>query len=124
MREQLADPAELPAVDLEDSANLLGGERIAKEMLGLLRDKLPLDLKKIDAAYKAHDYQDLANMAHRLVGGTAYCGVPALRTAARALEYAANDGIKKHIEDCYNTLQQQVIRFNAESNSLLGGSCC
>ena len=118
MRETLIDPNTLPAIDLAQSTKLIGSREAATEMLELLKEKLPLDFEGISTAYAANNQADIAHLAHRLVGGTAYCGVPALRSAARALEYAAEDKLQSHIDTCYKTLQQEVARFYAAFDTL------
>ena len=110
--EVLENPVDLAAIDIEHSTELVGDRALAIEMLQLLQEKLPKEIAGITQCYEAQDYPALANAAHKLVGGIAYCGVPALRTSARALEYAAESGDIAEIEECYRQLHAQLKRFD------------
>jgi len=119
MREQLCNPNDIAIIDLEKNTQLVGSHELAKEMLQLLAEKLPRDIAVVSQAYDEQNYANLELAAHKLVGGCAYCGAPALRMAARALEYAANDKNPILIQSNYTTLQQQVARFKQAMNAIL-----
>ena len=111
MSEPLACPADLAVIDMAHSISLVGDEATAKEMLLLLHDKLPQDVLLVEQAYSSKNAEALSGAAHRLVGGTAYCGVTALKTAARALEYAADSNNQMAIDACYQQFHQELARF-------------
>jgi two-component system sensor histidine kinase BarA len=65
-----------------------GNEQLAKELFAMLLQELPVHREAITAAHAAGDLEALWEPAHKLYGATAYCGVPALRAAAKQLEDA------------------------------------
>lgn len=111
MYEKLGDPAQLPAIDLKHNTRLIGDEQKAKEMLALFHEKLPRDFALIEFAFIQQDLIELAECAHRLVSASAYSGVPAIRAAAKALEYTAEHQSIKEIQAVYEVLKEQILRF-------------
>lgn len=65
-----------------------GNESLARELLGMLLKETPLLLAQLRSALDTDDRQALWDHAHKIFGSTAYCGVPQLNRAARALEEA------------------------------------
>ena len=63
-----------------------GSEELAKELFQMLLAELPLALTSLQTALAELDKESIWNHAHKIYGSTAYCGVPALRAAAKQLE--------------------------------------
>ena len=74
---------------------------LARELFQMLLNDLPGLRQNINQAFAGNDAQGLWDNTHKLYGSTAYCGVPALREAARALE----DGIRQEQEDIAARIQ-------------------
>ena len=72
-----------------------GSAELAKELFGMLLADLPGLQERLNQAFESGDRQALWDHTHKIHGSTAYCGVPALREAAHAMEKAikAEDGV-------------------------------
>jgi two-component system, OmpR family, aerobic respiration control sensor histidine kinase ArcB len=77
-------------VDLAQGAKAVGGdEKLAREMLHLLIQELKKDRVEMKKSFDDNDMDRLSDIAHRVHGGTHYCGVPRLKKASRQLERVA-----------------------------------
>ena len=63
-----------------------GNPELAKELFTMLLNELPDQKEKLNQAFARGDNKAIWDHTHKLYGSTAYCGVPALRKAARELE--------------------------------------
>jgi two-component system sensor histidine kinase BarA len=79
-----------------------GNPELAQELFRMLLKELPGHKDKLNQAFNDADQQDLWDQAHKLHGATAYCGVPALQQATKALEEA----IKSTSNDVANKIQE------------------
>lgn len=81
-----------------------GKSDLAMELFAMLLKELPELKNLMNMAYQANDPQGLWDHTHKIHGSTAYCGVPALRVAAKQLE----DAIKaeKNFAEMENELKQ------------------
>ncbi len=78
-----------------------GNADLARELFQMLLNELPALRNSINSAFSGSDSQLLWDSTHKLYGSTAYCGVPALRDTAKALE----DAIKQEADDIENRIQ-------------------
>ncbi len=82
-----------PSGDVYDRGQALavtgGNARIADELLSLLLRELPAQEAALLELNAGGDEAGLAELAHKLQGSATYCGTPALKAAALALEHAA-----------------------------------
>ena len=65
-----------------------GNPELARELFTMLLQELPVLKNKLNQAYNNADNESLWNLAHKIHGSTAYCGVPLLEQATRDLENA------------------------------------
>lgn len=63
-----------------------GSADLAKELFGMLIKDLPDSEQKMLDAHAQHNQQALWDAVHKVHGGTAYCGVPDLKSACKELE--------------------------------------
>jgi HPt (histidine-containing phosphotransfer) domain-containing protein len=85
--------------DETDAIATVGGDRaLALEMLNELVASLPAQLKAFEELSENGQLADLAETAHQLKGGAAYCGVPDLTAALEALDQAARSGSRAGAE--------------------------
>ena len=83
-------PIQAPAIDREAALRAAAGrEDLANELLGMLVGDLREQQERIASALADGDLTALAETAHSLAGGAAYCGARALHHVARALQRAA-----------------------------------
>ena len=97
-----------------------GNSDLAKELFEMLIKDLPISNQKILDAHAAKNKQDLWDAVHKIHGGTAYCGVPALKDACKTLE----DEIKTEypsdkIENAITNTTNQIEALLAEANTFL-----
>lgn len=93
-----------PYIDLKAGAALAGGnQELAIELLQLLKESLPKDLKKIEQAYQQKDWEALLQLVHRLHGGVSYTGAMKLKDAAYQLEKAMKNKSNSDWDDLYHT---------------------
>lgn len=80
-------------LDWELSVRLAGGSpELAREMLEMLTDALPEQMRTLEAAAADQDLERARDAAHAIRGAAAYCGVPRLQLAARVVEEAVDTG--------------------------------
>ena len=90
-------------LDIPQAIEQAGGNPdLAKELFTMLLKELPDQKEKLNQAFAKGDNQAIWNHSHKLYGSTAYCGVPALRKAAKELE----DAIKAQTDDVSNKIQE------------------
>ena len=76
-----------PILDKDIAIEKAGGNSdLAKELFAMLLKELPELKNLMNMAYQANDPKGFWDHTHKIHGSTAYCGVPALRTAASSLE--------------------------------------
>lgn len=61
-------------------------EELAKDLLRMLAEDLPPTIQELQKAQNEHNFDQLLHYSHRLHGAACYCGVPALKQAAKDLE--------------------------------------
>lgn len=84
------DQEKLEPLDWAAGIELAGGNaELAYDLLHMLLAEAPQLLAQLEQTAQTNsDLQALWDDAHKLHGSTAYCGVPALRSASAALEQA------------------------------------
>lgn len=107
-------PPEPPLLDWAASVRLAGeDEGLAEELFGMLMRDLPAQHRDVLSAWRHDDLEALWDAAHLIHGGTAYCGVPALRQAARLLEEAIKTGERELIEPEVEQLGRVIAAMQA-----------
>lgn len=90
-----------------------GKSDLAKELFAMLLKELPELKNLMNMAYQANDPQGFWDHSHKIHGSTAYCGVPALRAAAKIVE----DGIKA--EKSFSEMENDLSYLNKSIDDLL-----
>ena len=96
-----------------------GSEQLAKELFSMLLNELPAHQQAISQAHASGDLEALWDPAHKLYGATAYCGVPALRTAAKKLEDAIRASRWESISECIEGLSRAISELQQHSQALI-----
>ena len=89
-----------------------GSESLARELFNMLLDDLPVLQQQLQQAIAEGQTEAMWDPAHKLYGSTAYCGVPALREAARTMEECIKQQHEGELTACF-------ARLSAEIESLL-----
>jgi len=105
---------ELPVRDLDDALRAVGGNAdLARELFGTFLRGLEPQLQEIRQNHRSAQWETLKENAHRIHGGAAYCGVPALKAALKALEKAAAAGEPVEIAHRMEALELETERLFA-----------
>jgi len=84
----------LPAIDWRLCLKLANNkETVAQEILLLIIQELPTNLKAIQQAQEKADYHELLRCVHKLHGSLCYCGMPRLKNAVILLEIALRNKV-------------------------------
>ena len=97
-----------------------GNADLAKELFEMLIKDLPISQQAMNSAHSKKDKEAFWKATHKIHGGTAYCGVPDLKAACKALE----DKIKaaypsEETESALLTLNNEIARLLSEPESLI-----
>ncbi|TDY02979.1 Hpt domain-containing protein [Thiohalophilus thiocyanatoxydans] len=88
-----------------------GSESLARELFGMLLDDLPVLRQQLQQAIADDRADAMWDHAHKLYGSTVYCGVPALREAARAMEECIKQQNKAELTACFAQLAAEIERL-------------
>ncbi len=103
----------LEILDIPQAIEQAGGNpELAKELFTMLLSELPGQKEKLNQAFAKGDKQAIWDHTHKLHGSTAYCGVPALRKAAKELEEAIKaqtDDVSDKIQDVNNAIDDLLV---------------
>ena len=92
---------------------------LAKELFTMLLNELPSLRDKLNTAVDHDSSTEMWEHAHKIYGSTAYCGVPALKQAAKAFEDCLREEEYEQIPFLLNNLNQEVERLLSEGAFLL-----
>lgn len=102
-------------IDLELGAKIIQSDiAAAKELLCCLMNTLPEAEKNLAQALQKKDWSTLALVAHKLHGGTAYCGTPCLKNAVHDLEQALKLGTVDGIDALYQRVCAEIDALKRE----------
>jgi HPt (histidine-containing phosphotransfer) domain-containing protein len=119
-RHRLAKPPVVHAPDA--AAALTGGDpELGERLLRMLIDELPTSLHTLQETIRQDHRQGLKDAIHKLKGGAAYCGVPALHQVAVALDQVALSAPPALIALLFERLQAeaQALEHSLARNSTL-----
>ncbi len=98
-------------IDFENAKIQLDGkEEMVHELLNMLIASFPEEVKKLEAAYKKEDWKSISAIAHKLKGGSNYCGTMRLQTVCVRLETSIKDSQIELASDLY---KQLLVEINA-----------
>jgi len=91
-------------------------ERLRERLLPLFKTALPDHLEALRAAWEAQDIPRLRAELHKLNGACAYCHVPEICEAAKALERAVKEG-RGDPQRALNELERAARRLLADEDT-------
>ena len=101
----------LPQRDLEEALRTTGGrEELAKRMFRQFMNELPDQVAQLKTHLENREWHAITEVAHKLHGSCAVCGVPALKAAVARLEKIAKAG---DLIQVTKSLQQVEASCNA-----------
>ncbi len=102
----------LPLRDIEHALSVAGGSRrLADKLFFALQQELPKQLDSMRRQAAEHGWDELWNLAHRMHGSTALCGVPALNQAVEKLEHAARSKRPEEIDRRLEQVAAEISRL-------------
>ena len=93
---------------------------LAKDLFQMLIAELPELKANLQQALTDKDHTALWDHAHKIHGSTAYCGVPALKAAAHAVEHLIKQKIETEFAAGVNRVAEEIDRLIAEGELILG----
>jgi two-component system sensor histidine kinase BarA len=106
--------AEVPVRDEAAALSAAAGNAdLAAELLRALLREVPGTLQELGDLCRRGDWATLRDSAHRLHGGAAYCGVPAIKQAAKQLELSAQSQDPATVGRRLQALEREVARLRA-----------
>lgn len=102
-------------IDMSLAKRQLGGnEEVVEQILNMLVDTFPEERAQLAAAYEKSDWSSIQKIAHKLKGGSSYCGATRLREICSLVEIT----IKKDKQELYEPLlklmeEEMVLIENA-----------
>jgi two-component system aerobic respiration control sensor histidine kinase ArcB len=101
-------------VDFEYAKKLLGGnEIVAHEMLHMFVDSLPQEVERLTEGYQQKNWETLSSIAHKLKGGSSYCGTLRLKAACIELESYIESGLSTRITELYQQMVSEIEALQA-----------
>jgi two-component system sensor histidine kinase BarA len=98
--------------DDQAAVNAAGGDRaLAAELLETLLGQLPGEMDLLRSLLAESDWPGIDELAHRLRGASAYCGVPALDAVLGELSMAAKTGVATRISTQADRVVTEVQRL-------------
>ena len=99
-----------------------GNADLAKELFEMLIKDLPISQQAMNSAHSKQDKDTFWDVTHKIHGGTAYCGVPDLKTACKALEdEIKNSYPSEDAETALVKLNEQIERLLEDPDAILSG---
>ncbi len=106
-------------IDLQVGKNLAGGkEHLAIEMLEMLSQSIPDDLREISKAYQEKSFDMLLELVHRFHGAVCYAGTPRLKKLTDALENELNTKERECVDELYAAFVQEIMLVQQEIKKL------
>jgi two-component system sensor histidine kinase BarA len=98
--------------DDQAAINAAGGDRaLAAELFETLLAQLPAETDLLRSLLAESDWPGIDELAHRLRGASAYCGVPALDAALAELSMAAKTGVAARTSIAADRVLTEVQRL-------------
>lgn len=85
---------------------------LANEILNMFKNELPTMKADIQSAYHAKNYENLADLIHKLHGSCCYCGAVDLKSLTARIESDLN-------ENNLDTIDQDLINLNAQMDGII-----
>ena len=96
-------------IDIEYAKTLLGGnEALIYGMLTMLVKSFPEEIRALEEAYRHKNWQELSNLAHKLKGGSSYCGTLRLKAVCTELDNSIKADLVEKIPELYEKMLFEI----------------
>lgn len=114
---------EFAVLDMKEGLKTIGSEASLRELLKMMvKEALPQDLAKMEAAYAAKDWDKVQQLAHKIKGGAVYVGTVKMKMACQYLERSWKVGKKEHLEQLYQQVLMVIHETMEGVSKFLSGS--
>jgi two-component system, OmpR family, aerobic respiration control sensor histidine kinase ArcB len=111
----------IPVLDYARALQVLGTEKLVKEVLGLMVKGLDEDKEKLIQYHQEQNWQEIRALAHKWRGGALYCGAVRLEQVCSQLENALRKTESlTEAEVIYQQLLQEVAATKDAAMHYLG----
>jgi HPt (histidine-containing phosphotransfer) domain-containing protein len=94
-----------PVFDEKDGLEKAINKSLLQEvLLTTIQDVLPTEIKNMNTAHQLNDWNSIQKIAHKLKGGSLYCGTIRMTYACQYLERYWKAGHRKLLEELYQQL--------------------
>jgi two-component system sensor histidine kinase BarA len=105
-------PANDSFIDRARGIRLASGDaELWQWSLQTLAGRLPADQSELEQALDAGDYQQIRQVAHRLIGAAGYCGANELVQTATQLQQAARSEDREFMQNAYRELSSAMLHL-------------
>lgn len=102
----------LKMVDEQLAIDRAGGSlELARELFGMLEREIPVYIDQVSQLYQGNRLTDLIQIVHKINGGAAYCGAPALKAAADGFEKSLKNRDSDDYPAAYSLLLHELTRL-------------
>jgi CheY-like chemotaxis protein/HPt (histidine-containing phosphotransfer) domain-containing protein len=102
---KLFELTSFPLLDIKNASESMGGESMLREILLLMvKQEIPRDIEAIEKAYSERNWNEIESIAHKMKGGTVYCGTVRMQYACQYLERYQKAGYSTMLKRLYHQL--------------------
>lgn len=106
-------------IDWEQCLKLANNKAdLAKDLLLILLEELPVARTNIDSAYANKNFRELYQYVHKLHGASCYCGVPRLRTLIATIEEQLKVSNTDALENLLHKLNDEIDNIQLAFNKI------
>lgn len=115
--EEMFQLSQFSLLDTEEALKNCGHKNMLNDLLSLMIKDLPSDLKLMHAAYKAHNYNEVEKLAHKIKSGALYLGTIRMKYACQYVERYWKSGQR----ELFDPLVQQAVNTIDETIKYIEG---
>lgn len=95
--------------NFEQALDLCGGnQEVAKEIIQMMSDDLPIQEALLKEAFQQKRWEEVDQIAHKLSGSAAYCGMDELKLISRELSHSARELQLEKTATYYDQVQELI----------------
>jgi len=95
-------------IDFKIAKEILGNEKVIKQVLTMLINNLKEEDIKLDEAYEKKDWGKIQEIAHKFSGGASYCGALRLKEACTSLKNYITQNNLELSHSYYHKMRQEM----------------
>jgi two-component system sensor histidine kinase BarA len=107
------------AKGLSERGVMAGSNKLTRTLLDMLIDEIPVTRENLQQAFADKNWDLLAELVHKLLGGLGYCDVPALKSAVENLQnklHPVTEALPKALDNVFDEMQWLVDRYRGKDD--------